>query len=493
MDATTLIRRINEAGNQYYNLDGIGGQHREYLLECDNAFRKYLRHQLGDSYLFSTLSFKDRRKGNHVTFANESTRYDYSESVKSVFKPIIEGEGQGDECLLNDLPHRATSITLNLMNTPIGFDLFFEGIEPYKGSIKLQDRGARIHFFSLYKLDYEIDFNLFNKKNGERIEEFLKLESFKSSDVERSARLLWYYKRMQVDYLHNYPDGDFIVHFLRPAHMDFDRGLLLSLATNEIIPEPTLSSINLINRSIVSKMAVEEFKEIERLKRKTSLSLTTHGLKTEVGNTLIKMFEILEEEHRDEVVEQLNCDVLLSSFNGFKELLNQVYALTGILSLVDKFDDADWKSIVRSGVHDNLLSKERQVVDVTTLLDFFNSKKKDDENITIECVGIQLNEIEFKFFDHYFHENMIRLFYLTIFENIIKHGAATKDRGYVLSVDQSEHFYVFSNKMSRKTYETDGKKLRGNLDLFKLLLNVKEERFDYTGKDYVFEVRYKST
>lgn len=280
MDTITLIRKINQASEDHYHSQSF--EHDLYLKKCNTALIEYLKEGLlKDSYLYTALAYEDRKRNPDVQFVNQLEKYDYFDlEIQKIFGPIIVGEN-GKDSLLNDIHnHKSVSITLTFLKDDVGPDLFLADKKLYRHIWSQNEELVKIHFFSLSALEYDNDFEAFFLLNEEKMKEFFKYPEFNIvNDDKKTARLLWYYKRMEIDYLMKYPEKGFFTHFLRPGIIPFEYNILFILATNRILTENELSIINLTISKIVSLMATKK----EGQKNIHYLYGVGHFLKTEIA------------------------------------------------------------------------------------------------------------------------------------------------------------------------------------------------------------------
>jgi hypothetical protein len=463
-----LNRYINEQANIVYGGKGASFNHTAYINYCSDAFAKYFKNNFNNRYLFSTLSAWNRKKADGVIFANPDKRYDYNNNVEGIFQPIIEGHNNIDDSLLNDIPKKSISITKYILQESYGIDVFFEGDSVYESPIKCNKDMHKIYFFPLTKINFyseieDFENDSFNKQAIIKLANKLKIQNDYDYTYPKVCRLLWYYKKMQVEYKKE-TEKDFMVHFIRPSFIDFDHNMLLSLATNDLLDKEELAIVDLILFKIVGLMATERVKEVEALKTKTMFSLTTHSLKTHLNTTVIK-------EKNAFLDKLVSFNELKEDFENYlgKEV-DTLFRLTEILSLVDKINDK--QKFINTAKGTELLSESIITYNLEEHLTQFNRRKnieRTEPDIKI-CSNANLKAftIPINIYDLYLGKDLIELFFNTIFENIVVYGKPESGyRNLVIKIEENQ--MVFSNKTLRKIIPVDETKLTGNYGLFKKL------------------------
>ncbi len=461
-----LIRVINKKANDVYGGKDASFNHVDYIRHCSDAFAKYFKILLKDNkYLFSTLSAWNRKMADGVFFANPIKRYDYNLSCEYLLKPIIEGLNDDAKCLLNDIHQKQSiSITKYLLQESYGFDLFFEGNTQYWEPIKCEKEDAKIYFFPLNNLLLSENIFQFQNRNKDIIESFIanikinkELET--ENIFEKTSRLLWYYRKMQVEYVKEVEGKDFIVHFIRPSFIDFDHNMLLSLATNRLLIEEELATIDLILFKIVGLMATERVKEVEALKTKTMFSLTTHSLKTHLNTTVIKTLNSFDDK--------LNpYPDLKEAFEEHKREVKTLFHLTELLSLTDKIDNKE--KFYEAGINTKLLSKELISYNLKEHLQKFNDRNRTSFDIEISP-EIEIFDLSISIYGLYFGVKLLELFFNTIFENIAAYGKPDNKKKK-LCIEINEGQWKFTNAIVDESVEFDEQQVKGNLGLFKKLI-----------------------
>lgn len=483
-----LIRFINEQANKVYGGKDASFNHADYIKHCSDAFANYFKIFIGDNYLFSTLSAWNRKKADGVFFANPVRRYDYNISCEYLLKPIIEGLNDDAVSLLNDIHQKQSiSITKYLLQESYGFDLFFEGNTPYNEPIKCRNQDAKIYFFPLNNLLFSENTFQFQNKNKDIIESFIaKIKIIKELETEnifeKTSRLLWYYRNMQVEYFNEVEGKDFIVHFIRPSFIDFDHNMLLSLATNRLLNEEELATIDLILFKIVGLMATERVKEVEALKTKTMFSLTTHSLKTHLNTTVIKTLNSFYDKLKP-------YPDLKNAFEEHGREVKTLFHLTELLSLTDKIDNKD--KFYEAGVNTELLSKKMVPYNLKGHLQKYNDRNKTSFDIEISP-EIEMFDFSISIYGLYFGEKLLELFFNTIFENIAAYGKPD-DKKKKLCIEINDGHWKFTNAIVDESVEFDEQQVKGNLSLFKKLIEeTKSGTFCIPPpKNYEFKIEIK--
>ena len=501
MNSIDTVRQINQIARNHYRNDDEVFDHKMYLQDCFTCLQHYFTSEFPQKYLFSALTQKHEgtRKLVEVVKAdelNKGTGYHFAEGANILFEPMIAE-------LLEDIESEiCISLTRTLLrDKKKGKDLFFYSREPYGDTVvKMADEKARIEFFPLLPLNIGSESSTFEDfidasttdgiNNKERIIRFVDtLEVEGESEqyrFEKVARLLWYYKRMQVKYQDQHREKDFIVHFIRPSFIDFDYNILLSLATNEHLHHDKLSYIYLLVYRIVSQTAFEKTKEIERLKRRKSYSLTSHSFKTELSTTIVPQVKLVKKAIGDLGIQE--DSQLIGLADDLLEQSQELFRLTGLISLIDKVEEKD--NFIKSGLNDGLITCTEEVEKISDYCSVYNLKHPNFSNIVI------LGEAEFsasiRIYDHYLSGVLIKLFYKTLFENLILHAKRTNYQIHLIAI-QKHNGWILENATKSKSITLDPTKLTGNLSLFQTLIeDTKSGSLTIDPEDYKFKVVYEA-
>lgn len=501
MNSIDTVRQINQIARNHYHKDDEVFDHKLYLQDCFTCLQDYFISELPKKYLFSALTqkYEGTKRLVEVVKAdevNKGTGYHFAKGAKILFESTIAE-------LLKDIESEmCISLTRTLLrDKKNGKDLFLYSREPYEEPIvKEADEKARIEFFPLLPLkispksstfedfiDASTKGGIYNRERIVRFIDTLELEGESEHySFEKVAKLLWYYKRMQIKYQDHHPLKDFIVHFIRPSFIDFDYNILLSLATNGRLHYDNLSYIYLLVYRIVSQTAFEKTKEIERLKRRKSYSLTSHSFKTELSTTIVPQVKLVKK-----AIGNLGIQAdsqLIGLADDLLEQSQELFRLTGLISLIDKVGEKD--NFIKSGLNDGLISREKEVEKISDYCSVYNLKHPNVNDIVI------LGEVEFsasiRIYDHYLSGVLIKLFYKTLFENLILHAKRTANQIHLIVI-QKHNGWILENATKSKSTTLDSTKLTGNLSLFQTLIeDTKSGSLIIEPKDHKFRVVYES-
>lgn len=472
MEQIKIIRKINEASSKCYTSEF--NEHDSYLERCNGFLFSFLKESLKERFLFSALTY--RKESNKKPFGiikgnEEGTNYNFADCIKdnNDFINAIKN-------LLNDASNSVTiNLTHHLLSKKVGHDLFLiDSNSNYSTDII---NGKTIIGFDLSELQFREDKDEFLRFNVARIKQFISILKLQEKiGTEKYGKYLWHYKNIEGKYKTYFPGKSFYIHFIRPSIIDLDYNLLLSLATNDILKIEELSFINLVNYRIVSQTAIEKVVEA----KKKSRSLTTHSFKTELNTTLIPQLNLIKENIN-------NKEKLSRLINDHQEQLEDVYVLTGIISLMDKINEKD--IFLESGIREHLLGEEVQEIDIFQQCSIYNRKNPSLDNIEIQgeislCFNIRI-------YDKYLSKQLVKLFYNTIFENINLYGKRENGK-IILIISQSSNKWIFENSSKVKTFRINETKLRGNLLLFKTLIEETDSgKFNIEMENYKFTLTYQ--
>jgi hypothetical protein len=257
MQQIELIRAINSVSERYYATTSKDiNNHQKYLEECNEHLLKYFKDTLGDSFIFSALSYINysTEKIELVIGNDQFTKYNFNtdnEGLKKELKISLEAVLKGEIIGM-------TAILLSKKNKKDFF--LIESIDScnYHENIKIKE--GNIFYMPLADMVYTELYEDFKKENQQIITDFIadlkKEANYEVTEIDKIGKYLWHYKRMSK----YYTEGDnkpFYVHFIRPSIIDFDHNLLLSLATNTCLTQEHLAFINLFIYRIVAQMAIE--------------------------------------------------------------------------------------------------------------------------------------------------------------------------------------------------------------------------------------------
>ena len=256
------------------------------------------------------------------------------------------------------------------------------------------------------------------------------------------------------------PGPDHFFYLIKPTANHKQFNVVLALGVTVPLDADDFHLIRLLIYRFVSEVAIRKLEEMEVLKRKTSFSLTTHAFKTEISGTLIPQVEIIKELAKPDEDSELavELEVLHGQCRDF-------FDLTGLISLIDKIKKKD--DFVTSGTKDNLLVGVRQSKRVKDFTTNYNEKHIGLQDVVI--VGDVNAILNINIYDQFLAEPVIRLFYNMIFENL-NINAKRHQGKIILEVNQNRQKIVFENDMKVDEFEIKEDELRGNLLLFKTLI-----------------------
>lgn len=501
LNSIDTIRLLNLIARKYYHNDDGTFHHEAYLRDCFKCLLTFFSTELyvGESaerenvFLFAALTYKkeDSTRIELVKLDDGLGYYfnkDAEAELAALFNPVIE------ELYKAIYKKKSMSVTETLLKDKRrGKDLFLYSGKPYETPVdpSNEDVDARIAFFRLSDLAFVEDESIekFCKSNSKQIGEFKKsLNKNSEIDVADSDQqigtLLWYYRQLQEKYLLKHQDKEFLVHFIRPSFIEFGYNILLSLGTNSRLNVDQLSLIYLLVYRIVSQTVIEKTKEAEKLKRKKSYSLTSHSFKTELSTTIIPQVNLVVDTIKESALysnPKLNehVDVLL-------EQSKELFRLTGLISLIDKIDKRD--EFLESGHRDELISTTQEFIKIADYCSVYNLRHPNLDDIVVRGYST----LSITVFDEFLSGQLIRLFYKTLFENIIIHGRRVDNKVY-LDVSQTPNGYSFENETRKESFVIDDTKLTGNLLLFKTFIEeTGSGKLHVKSENHKFNVVYES-
>lgn len=483
LSSIDAIRQLNVVARRYYHNENGGFNHESYIRECFKCLLSFFSAALyvgegaarENAYLFAALTFKreddpdvrlvEITKGSGYYFADEvdqNLAKSFSQIIKELYWAINNKE-------------KSMSVTKALLkDKKDGKDLFLYTGEPYEGPVKPSKVDARIAFFSLDSLEFEPGDAVahFCKINEKPIREFRNSldnnAGMKLTETDRQIGvLLWHYKRLEKaysDHRRGRHKGEFLVHFIRPSFFDFGHNILLSLGTTRRLEPDQLSMIYLLVSRIVSQTVIEKTKEAERFKRRTSFSLTTHALKTELQRWIKPKVNNVSKE-----IEKLSlpADSILSEVvTELEAQYTSLFRMTAFISLIDKIGSQ--RDFETSGRTEGLLVGHRETIDILKYCTEFNETNTGLDDI--EVLGKSLRPLSIKVYDSYFSAPALRLFLDTIFENVNKFGRRTNAKKIKIRITNPPSEWTFENDTNDERVKVDPTKIRGNLFLFKSLI-----------------------
>lgn len=240
--------------------------------------------------------------------------------------------------------------------------------------------------------------------------------------------------------------------------------------------------------SVFLPMHIEKIEELQRLKTKTMLSLTTHSLKTHLNTTVIKTKNAFNKKlcSYPELKKLSFYPELTGSFIKHGKEVDTLFHLTELISLIDKIDKP--KKFCESGINSKLLSTSVVNYYLKKHLEDFNENHKADNKIEL-INDYDIIKISIPIYGLYFGNKLLELFFNTVFENVLAYGKP-ENRKKKLSIETREKYWKFSNAIVDKSFIFDEQQLKGNLKLFKKLIEeTKSGIFSIPSPDnYEFKI-----
>lgn len=457
-----IFRKVNELADAHYTNEQ--SRHVDFLSACHKALAEYFEEYFKDGFIFSALSFS---KNNELHYVDEATDNGYIfnkgsvknwEELSALFTEYIK-EVSDKEII------SITKILLNKNNTAARKDLFFTCCANCKYQIDILSNGneENTKVFEYQLGTFNDDKESYYNSNRTKLDKFH--EAFSNGSYEQSKGLydkyIWDYHQLADKYKTGNDKSDFLLHFIKPSIAELDYGLLLSLATNQQLKSDELAFVNLILYRVVSQTATEKMREAERLKTKTMFSLTTHSLKTHLDTGVIK----LKNAFKDKLS---SYPTLLNEFSELDEETEELRKLTSLLSLIDKIDDEN--EFKKEATKSNLLTKSNANYNLSEHLIRFNSGHAAMPDIEVKsAIEIEKFSLSLPIFGMYFSDRLLKLFFNTLFENVISYGKHDKNK-IALTIETESGCWTFSNETEDETIPFDPTKVKGNLRLFQLLI-----------------------
>jgi hypothetical protein len=504
--------------------------HLRFLQMCNQTLYEYFEQLYDDKLVYCTLAYKSNIKKTFeiVPGKDDLTGYNFGKMVNDSFRQSLK-------MLLDESQDINSQIIINLtnilLNKSYGCDLFFVEDEDDYISIGVNNsQESNIKTFPLGKIKYDEDIEKFMIINEGLINTFIELirvEDF--PDNKQYARYLWHYKKIGLEM-----PGNFYVHFIRPSFIDFNYNILLALATTQQLTETEIAIIDLIVYRIIGQTAVEKSKEFQEIQSKRALSVESHALQTQLQTTIIplkndfkdklvyhkkKINNAFEEMNRvvsiaiDEStsnkeelmyldsITKIYIDKICDAKRYFNEEVDDriaeydehdleiegLFELTLLRSIVDKIEHKD--KLMISAKSKKLFSDSLVYYDIRKHIEKYNNRNKN--NVILIKSFSELNEFYIPIYDIYLGERLVKLFFDMLCENIEKFGIKI-NKTICMEVNQElkNNTWMFINKMIDKEVDLDEKKLKGNLKLFKTLIeDTASGEMEIMAKDYIFSIR----
>ncbi|MEP5338123.1 MAG: hypothetical protein ABJL44_15470 [Algibacter sp.] len=493
MDELAVFRKIKEIAKEHYleeqNLDISKHFERgvKYLTDCQRILYIYFsEHKIfSKKFLYTTLSYIDQRAKTKTktVLINDSTAKSGYYWSKSLLTP--EQEEEIDIFFRDFISEINNKNLISLTNILFDRSWFkvpdfiisnenFSGEDIYRISESTEYNQEPICLFEFNQdIFEETDKEKFYQSHKNSISSFINIYKHQeSNDLDTS------YINKVSDYFHRYQQVISLFkkfrieksyfNFIKPFLEGNNYNVLLTITTSEQLSRLERTLVNQFLYEIVSHMAADYQAlktENEKLKRRKSYTLTTHGLKTEIGNSLLQLSRTLRKKYNVLAKKNPVLENLRQNIYSLDKNIHQIYSITGIHSLLEKVDDRE--SFIFSAKDDELLQEEKVDFDVLEYCSHINELYEDDYSIHIET-DLNLNEIDFKIFDLFFSEIMMKLFYGTLFENLTRY-AEPENELLKLHIYRENDYLVFKNKKNANASLTK-RYLRGNLGFFKSII-----------------------
>lgn len=418
-----LIESLNKVAKEYYSKDILEHNHSKYLEDCFKILYTFFEQKLGDTYLFSALTYNNKHSEadiKTVPSGTSNTDYHFAVEIQPILEPVIND-------LLEDLKKKGDdeicmSLTFTLLqNSTEGTDLFLKSGNGYESEVFKSHR-PKTDIFQISSLKFDENFEVFirNDENQRLIAEFGEIkEVFKKAydDNKKFGRLLWQYMRLES--LCKNKNQSFFVHFIRPSFIDFGHNVLLSLATNKTIDYQLLLIIDLLVYRIASQMAIEKIKEIDKIENLKLVSNSIHAIKTGTNILLSPALESLGQmkELKDNYLVKVALDAR-----------DQLIAITEIINLISKLSSKNLSNLQKKEelINSRLFSAKKDKFYLSKKLQEISDLNSKDGTKPNAIPDGDINIVLDENFLSYEGTNPTELFYLflliTIFENCIKHG-----------------------------------------------------------------------
>lgn len=474
-----IFREVNRLAKVHYSNEQ--SSHLVFLSACHKVlakyFEEYFKGEKSDGFIFSALSFSNNGVLHHIDENDDEskdTSYLFNENSVNDWEKLKQELRTYKNQVANDEMISITKILLDKNKTNPFKDLFFVTNNYPKDVI---DNSIIFE----YKLtDFNASEEIYCNSNKSQLNSFYS-EYGSNGATNPYCRYVYNHHKLAEVYKSHNPDKGFFLHYIKPSIAELDYGLLLSLATNRQLTSDELAFVNLILYRVVSQTATEKMREAERLKTKTMFSLTTHSLKTHLNTTVIKTKNAFRDNKLSDYPE------LKQAFEEHSREVDTLFHLTELLSLIDKINNSvDFKDAAT----EVLFSQTIVSYNLKEHLQKFNERHTTSPDIEISP-EIEVFDFSITVYDLYFGEKLLELLFNTIFENIIAYGKPI-DKKKKLNIEINGECWKFVNETVDETVKFNQEQVRGNLLLFKKLINeTKSGTFSIKPENYKFEIEIK--
>ncbi len=479
MDKITLLRKIKEIATRHFPnvLDlSYNSDKNSYLLECTTEIEKYFQEK--EWFLYFAVSYITRDTDNnkvldYIKNTENKSGHFFKINALNKFTTLKEFFQK----FINDINSTERSRFISLT------DIMLSKIKP-KPDLKII-KNKKLHNRCPEIFDFILDDFLISE-NSELLNKFIDMYDV-NKDQHTYNKTNNYFKNYAKAFtlFEEIGFSEIEINFIKPSLPQYKENVLLTICSNNHLQEDERVFINLLLYKILSYTAVTQLIENHVLRKKKDYTLTTHGIKTEIGNSLLNPFETLKNKYENLVKTNKSLESLRNNIYSIDKNIMQLYSITGIHSLLEKVNDKE--SFIFSAKDDKLLLSEKTTFDIDNFCKEVNQLYKDDPDIQINSNEIDLKSLDFKIYDHYFSEILLKLFFGTIFENLIRY-AMPEDNKLLLNIYWEENFLVFKNKKNSNA-SLSKSYLRGNLSFFKTIIEETQSGsmiIDRNNKEYYF-------
>jgi hypothetical protein len=290
------FRKINDSAIKFY-FNKTDFNHDEFLSECLGHLKVYFEITLGDSFVYTVISFTKNQKLSFVgeakgeVFKGHKFSKTLRDNQKEELFKLLEG-------YINEANEsKIISLTKILLEKQTKKDVVINFKKDTYSEEILNDKIKEIHLFDNNDHDVEEAFNSCFK---EKIENFQNEFPSPSSNLDLYLKYFLNYHSLSNQY-YQFKEEDLLIHFIKPSIIEFDYNLLLSLATTKQLSEDQLAIVNLYMHRIVSQTATEKVQEALKHATRAAISQVmarnmSHNIGSHVMNHLIEGRQIMEIE-----------------------------------------------------------------------------------------------------------------------------------------------------------------------------------------------------
>ena len=483
----------------------------DYLTACQGVLHSFFLYKFPKTIVYSTLSYIDQReitnsqttliKNNNFPIGYFWNRKLFDDSqikdAESFFQDFLYRIKKEELISLTDIlfertDYRAPDLIISNSGEKLDEVYCLNSVTGYSEQpiCLFQIDTSIIDYVDHFdkSLDSFIDVYIMRNETNSKLNSKIKVKKY----FERYAKGIKLFMEMGEQFNNLY------FNFIKPFPEGNQYNVLLTISSVATISNSERALINLFLYKIVSYMAtdLQTLKaENAELRRKSSLSLGTHKIKTHFTSFILGtkniLFEILREN-------KWNADELPLVDTLDKEL-DEVFTLTGVINLIDKFGE-DKNELIDTGVKDGLLQEEKPTaIDFNYLLDKINTLNKGKPRIDIDTSSnFNFNNFHFKIYDHYFTNVMLKSFVYTILDNVRQHAEIfidkdKKDRKYViLKIVHLNGKWIFENSTSHEEswIKNSSELKKGDLGFYSLLFKgSRSGEISMEAKAYKYKIQ----